>query len=153
MLIHPLAAQTSCLRIFLFWYLKRELKGTWFNLSDTLKIAKLAWLCEQHLNSMRTSENWFYIGSTVSLWMVTMTIQSMHPSESVTIAVFWGEKEESQLDEKENAFNTFNRHDNIYSPFRPLSLSWIPVRSVALAVILVLHALNIYVRIVNLEVN
>ncbi len=30
-------------------------------------------------------------------------------------------------------------HDNIYSPFCPLSLSWIPIRSVALVAILALH--------------
>ncbi len=35
----------------------------------------------------------------------------MHPSESVTIAAFKGEKEESQLDEKGNVFNTFNMYD------------------------------------------
>ncbi len=70
------------------------------------------------------------------------SIRSVHLSESVTITAFWGEKGESQLDEKGNVFNTFNMHDNIYSPFRPLSHSWIPIRSVALAATLTLHASN-----------
>ncbi len=51
----------------------------------------------------------------------------VHPSESGTIAGFRGEKGESQLDEKGNVFNTFNQlltcRIDIYSPFRPLSLS------------------------------
>ncbi len=36
----------------------------------------------------------------LSLWMETQAIGSVHPSESGTIAVFQGEKGESQLDEK-----------------------------------------------------
>ncbi len=55
------------------------------------------------------------------------TIGSVHPSKSDTIAVFQGEKVESQLNEKGNVFNTFNQlftcRIDIYSPFCPLSLS------------------------------
>ncbi len=71
-----------------------------------------------------------------------ISIRSVHPSESVTIAVFQEEKGESQLDEKGNVFNTLSMSDNIYSPICPLSLSWLPIRSVALMAILVLHASN-----------
>ncbi len=53
------------------------------------------------------------------------TIGSVHLSESGTIAVFWGEKGENQLDEKGNVFNTSNQlltcRIDIYSPFCPLS--------------------------------
>ncbi len=37
-----------------------------------------------------------------------MSIGSVHPSDSGTIAAFWGEKGKSQLDEKGDVFNTFN---------------------------------------------
>ncbi len=54
-------------------------------------------------------------------------IGSVHPSESGTIAALRIEKGESQLDEKGNVVNTFNQfltcRIDIYSPFRPLSLS------------------------------
>ncbi len=47
---------------------------------------------------------------------------------------------------KGNVFNTFNQlltcRIDIYSPFRPLSLSSIPIRSVALAATLALHTSN-----------
>ncbi len=48
-----------------------------------------------------------------------------------------------------NVFNTYNMHDNIYSPFHPLSLSWIPIRSVALGAILALHASNFVLRLIR----
>ncbi len=41
----------------------------------------------------------------------------MHPSESGTIAAFWGEKGESQRDENGNVFNTVNAHDRYLFPF------------------------------------
>ncbi len=76
---------------------------------------------------------------------VLCPIWGVHPSESVTITAFLGEKGESQLDEKGNAWGMsliLNMYDNIYSPFCPSSLSWIPIRPVALEVILELHASN-----------
>ncbi len=73
-------------------------------------------------------------------------IRSVHLSESVTTAAFQGEKGKSQLDEKRNVFNTFNMQDNIYSPFPPLSLSWIPIRSATLAAIQARCALNCHAR-------
>ncbi len=93
--------------------------------------------------SMRTM--YFYFLSLLINWFF-LCIGSVHPSESGTIAAFQGEKGESQLDEKGNVYNTFNQlltcRIDIYSPFRPLSLSWIPIRSVALVAILALHASN-----------
>ncbi len=84
--------------------------------------------------------------ATVRLYFCQYVIGSVHPSESGTIAAFQGEKEESQLDEKGNVLNTFNQlltcRIDIYSPFRPLSHSQIPIRLVALAAILALHASN-----------
>ncbi len=77
-----------------------------------------------------------------SLTIYHLPIRSVHPSKSITIVAFWREKGESQLDGKGNTFNTFNVLDNIYCPFRPLSLSWIPIKSVALVAILALHASN-----------
>ncbi len=41
--------------------------------------------------------------------MENIAIGSVHLSESGTIAAFRGEKEDSQLDEKGNVFNTFNQ--------------------------------------------
>ncbi len=40
----------------------------------------------------------------------------MHP-QSGTIAALWGEKEESQLDDKGNVFNTFHMQDKYLFPF------------------------------------
>ncbi len=50
-------------------------------------------------------------------WVNPLTIGSVHPSESGTIAAFWGEKGENQLDEKGNVFNTFKMHDRYLFPF------------------------------------
>ncbi len=63
----------------------------------------------------------------------------MHPSENGTIDAFQGEKGESQLDKKGNVVNIFNMQDRYLFPFHPLSLTWIPIRSVALAAILALE--------------
>ncbi len=69
-------------------------------------------------------DNWC---KTKGLSIKTERIGSVHPSESGTIAAFRVEKGESQLDEKGNVVNTFNQlltcRIDIYSPFRPLSLS------------------------------
>ncbi len=42
---------------------------------------------------------------------------SVHPSESGTIALFYGESGESELDKKGNVFNTFNMQDRYLFPF------------------------------------
>ncbi len=46
-----------------------------------------------------------------------LDIGSLHPSESGTITAFWGEKGESQPDEKGNVFNTLNMRDRYIFPF------------------------------------
>ncbi len=43
----------------------------------------------------------------------SVSIGNVHPSESSTIAAFRGEKGDNQLDEKGNAFNTFNMHSDV----------------------------------------
>ncbi len=46
--------------------------------------------------------------AVATIALAIITIGSMHLSESGTIAAFRGEKENTQLDDKGDVFNTFN---------------------------------------------
>ncbi len=85
------------------------------------------------------------MGCRMTKTNITFSIGSEHLSESVQ-SLHSREKRGRASWMKRDVFNTLNQlltcRIDIYSPLCPLSLSWIPIRSVALAAILALHASN-----------
>ncbi len=98
---------------FYFWdctrYFVQYMKWTYRceqSVKSTVLIYSQYSICTLHLYKVEPVDN------TVQDFC-TKCIRSVHPSESITIAAFRGEKGESQLDEKGNVFNTFNIQENI----------------------------------------
>ncbi len=53
-------------------------------------------------------QHWTYCPTFQNVTSALLRIRSVHPSESVRFTAFWGEKGESQLDEKGNVFKAGN---------------------------------------------